>query len=140
MDLALDCAFEECAHTQADMTAVREALQSAPIGRVPEWELIGFARAWLDAAMYLRLADLPVTFATLAGVVAAGHTTSASIHARKLLALACAPANETLPAAPATPVRVTVIPKPPVRYRGNRRCAYCGVRNELGMCDSCGRA
>ncbi len=85
--LALENAFEPGAHTHRDIDAVRNALACLPLGPIPDSELIEFARAWLDAAMFLRVAGLPATFAALVGVVAAGNTAFASLHARELFTL-----------------------------------------------------
>ena len=81
-------------HSMADVDAVRATIGTMSLQGLPITERVAFVRAWLDGAMILRVAELPATLATMAGVLAAGQRSFASDYAMVLLALAARPEND----------------------------------------------
>jgi transcriptional regulator with XRE-family HTH domain len=87
LERAMDAAFDPADHTAQDRFSVDAALRYIPVGFIAPREIVGVARAWLDAAAVLRSHGIVPTFTTLAHCVGALDGFAAE-HARRLLAQA----------------------------------------------------
>lgn len=84
LERAMDAAFDPADHTAQDRFSVEGALRYVPVGFIAPREIVGVARAWLDAAAVLRSHGIVPTFTTLAHCVGALEGFAAE-HARRLL-------------------------------------------------------
>lgn len=87
LDRAMDLAFDPKDHIAQDRFSVEAALRYIPVGFIAPKEIVGVARAWLDAAAVLREHGVVPTFTTLVACVAALEGFAAE-HAQRLLARA----------------------------------------------------
>jgi hypothetical protein len=84
LERALDAAFDANDHSAQDRFSVEAALRYIPVGFIAPKEIVGVARAWLDAAAVLRSHGVVPTFTTLAACVSALDGFAAE-HAQRLL-------------------------------------------------------
>ncbi|MFO0560570.1 MAG: helix-turn-helix transcriptional regulator [Polyangiales bacterium] len=84
LERALDAAFDANDHIAQDRFSVEAALRYIPVGFIAPREIVGVARAWLDAAAVLRSHGVVPTFTTLAACVSALDGFAAE-HAQRLL-------------------------------------------------------
>lgn len=84
LDRAMDLAFDPRDHIAQDRFSVEAALRYIPVGFIAPKEIVGVARAWLDAAAVLREHGVVPTFTTLVACVAALEGFPAE-HAQRLL-------------------------------------------------------
>jgi hypothetical protein len=129
MDIAFESAVDPSLHTRGDVRIARELLECGPLGRVPDRQCYWVARAWLDAAAYLRGAGERVTLEAIALRVAHAGTTWPSMQARGLLAK-MKPANDAQTRVQAAYDRAN----PP---RRNVQCQECGRWGDCIYCDRC---
>jgi transcriptional regulator with XRE-family HTH domain len=87
LERAIDAAFDGNDHIAQDRFSVDAALRYVPVGFIAPREIVGVARAWLDAAAVLREHGVVPTFTTLVACVAALEG-FAGEHAQRLLARA----------------------------------------------------
>lgn len=87
LERAIDAAFDSNDHIAQDRFSVDAALRYVPVGFIAPREIVGVARAWLDAAAVLREHGVVPTFTTLVACVAALDG-FAGEHAQRLLARA----------------------------------------------------
>lgn len=84
LERALDAAFNPADHIAQDRFSVEAALRYIPVGFIAPREIVGVARAWLDAAAVLRSHGVVPTFTTLVACVSALDGFAAE-HAQRLL-------------------------------------------------------
>lgn len=84
LERALDVAFNPADHIAQDRFSVEAALRYIPVGFIAPREIVGVARAWLDAAAVLRSHGVVPTFTTLVACVSALDGFAAE-HAQRLL-------------------------------------------------------
>jgi transcriptional regulator with XRE-family HTH domain len=84
LERALDAAFDPNDHCAQDRFSVEAALRYIPVGFIAPREIVGVARAWLDAAAVLRSHGVVPTFTTLVACVSALDGFAAE-HAQRLL-------------------------------------------------------